>query len=419
MVLRMDLIKLNINKITKITVLLYIFSTALNPFFDFKYIRVLADIILLFLFFNFLFNLSLKKVNLTKLDIIILLFMFQSIIGMIYAKYGTTAFIIKGFYTGYFPILGYFLGRLYEPNIKEEYINSLFKFILLLGVISIIWGIRQFIYPFSQEINYSFLAGTGGRFYGDLYERPENTFRIFSVFISSVHFAQFLLFLQIILFYLKEIQKINRKMFIFINVIIFIAITLSFSRTYYITYIVLIIFYYIKTYKSYTALIYIMIFIILFNIMLQIPIVKYRYGTLINPMEVSSFKTRLKLWEYRIEDIKKEFIFGYGTGVAGFHMRYPFEEYLVCDNLYLKILIELGIVGFFIFLLMYICITKYFSNYNNNPINMILIYHFILLVPMFTNQLLEAFPTNFLFFFLMGLVISFNKLASKKNQKSI
>ena len=470
----------------------YFLSTVLNPFFSLKYLRLIGDFLLIFSFFLFLKNILGKKINLVAMDIIIFLLFILSIIGIFYAKYGSDVFLIKGFYTGYFPIVAYFLGRLFNNKKDIVKVDKIIRFLLVIGIISILWGLRQFFFPFDKEIAYSHLPGTGGMFLGDYYAKPQDKFRVFSIFISSVHFANFLILIQVLLLYFKSRKLISNKIYYFYLILLTAGLVFSFSRTFFITFFITYVLFFVwavfflkenqKVNGIKLAVGSILISLLTFSVLLKIPLVKNRYSTLIgvgrkhmiaathiknkkvnkkkvklmtiqkNPRQkasntkvnnlktneakinkekanqkffskfeltgfkkINSFKTRLKLWKMRIKDIKKRPFWGYGTGIAGFHMRIPKEQYLICDNYYLKILVELGVIGFLLFVLIYLYVFKIFFSYDNSMIILTLFY-MVLLIPMITNQVLEAFPINIFFFFFLGILVSFNNLKGDRDE---
>jgi len=74
-----------------------------------------------------------------------------------------------------------------------------------------------------------------------------------------------------------------------------------------------------------------------------------------NPIEAPTFQLRLDLWKYTIfPALKLHPLLGYGTSSAGEGLAYLYKglsaSYFYSHNLYLKVCLESGLIGFFLFL---------------------------------------------------------------------
>ena len=297
------------------------------------------------------------------------------------------------------------------------------KIIMIVGLVVSVNGIRQWVYPFSSELAFADLAGGAAKFYGDAYQGSQNAFRIYSFFITSVHLVVFLSFA----FYValsRALYRIGDTFFNYTSLILtFICIILTYSRTGYLAFFVGLFFFFpvfMKTsgVKSISTIILVLVGFSLLGYIFYSSnsLFQSRLTALSNVQEVSAFDSRLMVWSSRWTDILSNPL-GFGVGSAGWNVQEAMG--LGVDSNYLKPIVELGWIGGGFYLLFIFSITfKSIFNYIKHihfsaeytfisKDIMFLVYPsfvFCCLVHMVTNQILEAYPINLLFWLISGFM---------------
>ncbi len=117
--------------------------------------------------------------------------------------------------------------------------------------------------------------------------------------------------------------------------------------------------------------------------------------------------TRVELWKKSIKEFKSHPILGYGIGGAGagavkyFKNSEKHAAIHTTDGWFIKILNEIGILGFFILMALFYFImpTSVFSDRNYLFESAIILFVFIAAV---FNNVLDFFPLNALFYFIVS-----------------
>lgn len=126
------------------------------------------------------------------------------------------------------------------------------------------------------------------------------------------------------------------------------------------------------------------------------------------------FLNRVKTWEEILKAIPRQPVVAYGMGSAGDTLEkiYNFPVHFTSHNLFLKIVIETGVVGllfycaFFVgwFALAYRCLQSRDARFKNLSI-FIMSAVSVILINGLVGSAVEAFPINFIVWFFMGALV--------------
>lgn len=321
-----------------------------------------------------------------------------------------TAFRLTAFYS-----LLFIIPYLTTPS--DEFLIKLYKLLKIVTIIVCLNAIRQWLYPFNFEIVFADNAGGAAKFFGDAYQGAKNSFRIYSTFGSSVHLVIYLCFINYLAISMIFSKLSRNKSDYFLFLLTLVTILLTYSRTGWLGYIVglspilLCLSYKKGALRLFSfGLLAIFVFMIFYFNSIQL---QSRVDTLMEINEVNSLTARELLWDKRTQDILHN-PWGYGTGAGSWSVHNVMN--LGSDSNYLKFIIELGILGgaFALAFLLY-CLSiiskayvKIFSNKLNLNIPSIYIISILgflvsVSIQMITNQVLEAYPSNAYFWYLLGL----------------
>lgn len=138
-----------------------------------------------------------------------------------------------------------------------------------------------------------------------------------------------------------------------------------------------------------------------------------------NPLEAPTFVFRMQLWtEEIIPALKERWFLGYGTSSAGEGLQNLYEhtasQFFYSHNLYIKVLLELGIVGFLPFLVLvgisvlrglrYLYKTTNIQSQNEMLLQWGVAVTAAFLVAGVVIPTLDAYPANYYFWFLLGVL---------------
>lgn len=321
-----------------------------------------------------------------------------------------TSFRLTGLY--FFAVLIPLLNKFSAQELQRIY-----RALLVVGLFTSLNAIRQWVLPLPVEIAFANSAGGAAKFMGDEFQGGVNSFRVFSFFITSVHLVTFL---SLVLFLsLSSYFSGYRKTWLELSSIAMsvIAILATFSRTGWLSLAIGLVFMLplVLSRKNFLrSLAVIVVFsLVVFSVVVNNQLASSRVSTLSNLNDVSSFNSRLNLWDERYEQILDNPL-GYGTGAAGWNANA--EMQLGADSNYLKFFLEFGWVGGATFILLLVVVLfKLFGAYrvgvfesrgaSIQAVMSVAIMSFFVacLVSMITNQILEAYPVNFMFWFFTGL----------------
>lgn len=137
-----------------------------------------------------------------------------------------------------------------------------------------------------------------------------------------------------------------------------------------------------------------------------------------NPLQAPTFIFRMQLWQEEIiPAIMAQPLFGYGTSSAGEGLKNLYEGtsafYFLSHNLYIKVLLELGIIGLLIFLwLLFASLRLGWKNLARSKGHALTYSRFLwafvtvfaFLVAGLVIPTLDAYPVNYYFWLLLGVL---------------
>ena len=290
---------------------------------------------------------------------ILLVILFFFMIGQTIRQYPLAVGILgfKGvmYYSPLYFITVYFF------NTKDK-IRKIIIFLVALGFVLALISILQHIFT-------QYVMSAMGYELGDVsYRTSMGHLKTSSTLANTSAFATIIatIFLIPLFLYLNNINIINRKSIFIILIVLGSSIILSFSR---VTFLALgiVIFFSMFFYRKKMAkpVIYVLIVLFLYNLYLDNFLIDNflsSFGIGENKLGIKSTFERIKIISQSLSLIAKKPLFGFGLGITGspsLHFSDTLKNgYIVTDNYYLKLLIETGISGFFLFLLFNIYIIQ-------------------------------------------------------------
>ena len=318
---------------------------------------------------------------------------------------------------------GLYMAAFFLPilfNINNSVAKKIALYSIFVGVASSLWAIRQYFYPFLVEIIHSENSGGAAKFYGDEFQGGDDSFRPFGFFVTSVHLALYLNFAAVCCFFYK-FEKSYKKYLC--TIIIVFGIVFSMSRTSYIACILASVsLFFLRSISGgfFVNLLKSGFFVsvaILFGYIFADDLLRARIDSMVSGTEISSFQSRFLFWDAAWVAIEKNY-FGYGTGAGSWGMKDVMG--LGSDSGYLKIIIEFGLFfGMLLLALIFVVLlfgakkiiaVDRFSGGDGLPLLFACFSTVVAnLVQMVTNQSLEAYPNNFIFWFSICYLLNFKK----------
>ena len=328
---------------------------------------------------------------------------------------------LYGFRLSAFYMLAFFTAWLTIRS-KED-ILILMKVFVISGLIVAVYGVFQFIRPSPAEIAYI----TRGENWGGW----SHFVKPFSTMIGPFHVGacMVLVFLANLAFlFKKDVPKVNK----FVSKLIFIpllgALLLSLTRTSYLALLIAAVSFVFlnKKEKRLRTVVKLVMLIAMAAIMLilvirlipQGQVVLSRLSTLVNIRD-SALWSRLRAWPDRIDHIVQNPL-GHGIGVTGG----AGNIFKRADNQFLTVGLEMGWAGLLIFCLIILVVIKKgikLSSSLSDPFlrltgAWITAFTIGLLSVMMTNQILEAYPINMFFWFMIGILYRLRFIEDKQCQ---
>jgi len=380
-----------------------------------------APIVIDFLSFTLLlFFLYQRGIPSNVYAVTLLLFLCLGVLLLFVPYDASLGFKLQGFRSSVYYMIFALLP--FYQRIDDRFIEKFVKVNLVTGIVVCIYAIRQYFYPLDFELAYSMLEGVGSHFYGDTYQREEGRFRIFGPMITSTHLGSYALFVFFLSCSSINSNTIGKSLIVSSICLSLIVLLITYSRTSLIGFfagLVFFMFCLLKISKGREILHRGLSLIVLgvvagavvMLLMHNVPMLAERFGTLSNIGEISSFQSRLTIWDFRLKQIGANWL-GYGTGIAGFHG--GSITIMPVDNQFLKMFIEMGWFGgvaFIVILMMPFSIWNRLSKYSSNAIFVGggLAFIFAVIVIMGASQILEGFPTAMFFWYMSGLLIVLKK----------
>ncbi|WP_162163936.1 O-antigen ligase family protein [Acholeplasma hippikon] len=305
----------------------------------------------------------------TSIILFFLIFGYAFILS-VFSNYGSLGF--NGIHITVVPFLLYIALAIYPKKINLK--SILLNFLLVGGFVMLI----GFYFYFSKPLIYGHLlvyyrALTDDPVYAAQYSR------MVSIILSPNIFATFAGVFVIVLIYLLSITK--RKVVVIFSLIFailgIVALILSMSRGAWVAATISIIYIIIRQFKFKsikTLLIPIIIIagILLINDTNYFQLIEKRFDSLLDLSNSSSYG-RIQIW---IDALSRgnRIIYGYGLGVGGINLiHFPELSQLlgieVLDGYYIKVLVEVGIIGFIIWALhMMLIWPRVYKDYDKNLI---------------------------------------------------
>lgn len=327
---------------------------------------------------------------------------------------------------------GLYMLAMYIPlvtTIKERELNKVVKYVIVVAVLSSIYAVRQYVYPLGVEVDYADTAGGAAKFLGDDYQGGAGSFRPFATFVTSVHLA---LFLSIALVAAYFQNRHRTAFFRAAPLIIAGGIIITLSRTSYLAVLGMVGLMYCAglfagSVNVSRTVAYLLAAVLGLGVVVSSSdLIMARMGTLANVEDVSSFQSRFDLWIDALVNIVNAPL-GYGTGSASWAFKDTLS--LGCDSGYLKAFIEFGWVGgafFSIFMVAILLVSlkveyvvfRQWRKMRVMPVECVWLLASAALVQtnliqMTTNQTLEAYPNNFLFWLSCGFLLAYKKYCAQ------
>lgn len=140
----------------------------------------------------------------------------------------------------------------------------------------------------------------------------------------------------------------------------------------------------------------------------------YRMGNMKDPLNESSMRTRFDSWEQTVEDSSFfELLFGKGVGASGLASSNN-RQFLKTDNIFLKLILEIGVIGMFIFLMANLKILWELLFLRLENYSSIIYCCFALIsstmIAGLTSEYLEQFPLKVFYFIAVGMSVGLLKI---------
>lgn len=406
------------------------FSTIPKILLSFDFFPIFFDVCLLFLL---CFGLVRGKLSGPKSTVILIfIYLVFNVVTILWSQIPVLYSNVTAIRLTLFPVLMFFLP--YCISLCEDNLEYFSRLLLLCSVFVFLNAVRQYVFPLDVEVSFANDAGGAAKFYGDSFQGALDSFRIFSTFITSVHLVTYTSFV-FYLFFSFYILRVKTGTLLKVSMVLaLISLILTFSRAGWLSFLFgfLICFFFSAHSVSVFNKIKI-ILMALFSFTLLILFIEnnellssrvYTLGSLEN---VSSFQSRLLVWEERINLIYQN-PYGLGVGAASWSVHHLMHA--GADSNYLKFFIELGFAGGVLSL--FVLIYSYFyiligviSFKRKNSINyafVVSIFAFFnsTLIQMIANQVLEAYPINMYFWFLIGVgvILVQGRNSGENNERS-
>jgi len=407
--------------------LLFIAEKEVSNFYYYG-IVFLPDIIFFIILLNVFWQTSFTKKLKVKLSFPILLFFSWNILSIInpLSPYFTKIAGIKLFSIY---VLAFYIGYAYAQEINLKEIKYLISVILIVGVISSLYGISQFYikyFGYEKEWLESGKASIGLRMLSSL-----NIFRAFSIFSGVSEFALFMglcLLFSVFVFFISP-----KKRYIILLIPIFlIGMILSLCRGvwfgFFLGLMTIFLYQVVKINYKLVLVLFLALLIFVFAFQREKLYQLERIGressnpVVTRALVVGTFYSRLNLWSTIKENLlenKHALIFGYGIGSKSSAAKFALENKeslkfinLGADNMYLQMIFEIGIIGLILFLFV---VWRFFNNISfvfkkiggswvRYFILISLGYTILILIDGILDATLDLRPLNFLFWLFLGIL---------------
>lgn len=289
-----------------------------------------------------------KKLSLSKYNIIIYIYMFFSLISIIFSPYFNVSLILSYLQFAIFYLI--IINIDYISNLDElfhtffRYLRKLIFFANIYSLFLIFFGTH--IYENGTRINYLFSS----YIYQSVHGISIIDFGYSSFFNNPNIYGFYCLIYLCYLLFVNDFKTTRDKIFAYISC--FIGISLANSRAVIMLSCVLLciyLFYYLKPIIRYMLIPIIMIFVIIVMFfILSNNVLDYD----------ALFTGRIEMWEKMLNSIREYPILGVGFSASTKYIVGQIDHIYGSHNSYLNILAENGFIGFFIFIFALLYIIK-------------------------------------------------------------
>jgi len=413
---------------TRFVGLLVIFAAApfmgiVKTFTGVRYAPLMLDIALYALFTScILSRMVLSRLRLSTLSMLVLLFIALASAQILNPNMPGLLSGLEGL-RPYFQAFGFFAGIWLIKSTKQikQVVITLFCSSLLVAV----YGIKQFFYPTSIDLNIINMTTASPISYTAL-----GQMRAFSTLPGPFHLGIYMV-MMILLVVLLLHRKEKRFFLISAAALYILTLLVTITRTNWIGLIGALAFYmYLLALERKVRL--------TFRVVLPICILitgatllsrSHPYFSVVSDYiasigsitETSHFKGRIEGWrDSELPAILSNPLFGYGTGSAldSFSHRSVYFTKFTSHSLYLKYALELGVTGLALYLMiLYTCMKQGIKTYlrlKDTYLKSIAgwILAFIVTVSIcgLSGPMLDAYPTNMFFWFMLGLLVNLKNI---------
>jgi hypothetical protein len=414
--------------------LLLTFIGLLHKIFPNYPVGVLVDVVALFILFEFFGLITIKNLKLinTSINGPLLLFIAFGVFQIFNPFLLNLLIGFEGFLSLFFPMLFFFVGA--NLVTKKSQVHKIFRYLLWLGLLASLLGVVQIILvpmgiakivPIGNNYGYYYLGSLLKEKVVLAYGGP--LFRITSTFGN---FSSFSFFLNIyILASLGFYFSTHKKRFLFMSLIGVIALLLTFLRIAYISIFlgICLIVYFISKQKRFQKVFGVLIAIFLLLILLAIlpnNVISERILSIFGQSPGSAalaFMVRLNMYKMYIEKFGSHLLIGNGLGTTvGISEKYAEQltfGVVIADNDMMNILYQTG--GFGLLLFAVIILQILYHGYKiakrgdqdwlpNFPAIIYCILVSIIILSLAYDPLVEV-PSNYLFWFFAGILLSYKR----------
>jgi O-antigen ligase len=415
------------NKATFVVLLFALapFTGLIKVFGDFKEFPLIIDFLIVSVIIHTILQKILStyslKIKMPQIGWLIIIFLFIAFLEIFNPHQPNLMRGIYGFrVSGAFYMISFFAALL-TINSKED-ILRIMKVFMITGFIVAIYGIYQYINPSQKEMLY---ATRGEEWFGWHYMAKP-----FSTMIGPFHFGLFMVLssLTVLVSLVKGnvIIRMNKLNLRFIFIFLVIALALSLTRASYLAFIIgTISILFLRTkrekikLKSINKFVIIMVSVVVLVILVikVIPhgeMILVRLGML-KDVNDTALWARLWVWPIRINQILQNPL-GFGIGINSGE-----NIFQASDNAFLSVGIETGLPGLLIFTVIFLSILKkcfgLLKTLNNPDLQIIALwitsFTIALLSVMMTNHILQAYPLNMFFWFMIGILYKLKFIEAK------
>jgi O-antigen ligase len=420
----------------KFTALLIIFALApfmgiVKTFTGVRYAPLMLDIALWFLFtFCILSRIITSRLKLSSLGVLILLFIGLSAVQMFNPNIHGLVTGLEGF-RPYYQAFGFFTGIWL---IKSK--RQVRQFLLTLCCSSLLvaaYGMKQFFYPTSIDLKVINMSTASSITFTAL-----GQMRAFSTMSSPFHLGMYMV--MMILLMVALFQQKKRQGYLFFAIAVYlVTIFLTLTRSSWIGLFGALAFYIFLLFSERRSRLTVRAIAIVGGFIFGIAwfaqthpyfsVISDYFTSLGTITETTHFQGRIEGWmDTTLPAIMRNPFVGYGTGSAldSFSHRSIYLTKFTSHSLYLKYAIEMGIGGLVLFLLILITSLKHGIKaylqlkdiYLKSLAGWILTFIVAVSISGLSGPMLDAYPVNLYFWFLLGLLFKLKDIEKEPETSS-